>query len=308
MAPILHHFDPSLPPIVKMDASDYAIAGILSVHTGNDDVHLVAFYSRMLLGAKLNYDIHDKELLAIFKVFKNWRHYLESPHHMIDVITNHKNLEYFSSMKVLTCCQACWSEYLLAFNMVICFQPGKLSEKPDTLTRHADYYLKGGDRDYMLANLQNLCPVFMQEQLATSLCATLLHAVVLDAAALVDSSIPIVDTTALAEDIKSVYLDNPIVKHKYNSCAKGSPSPHFSLSPSGLLLLDRHVYIPEHRPERGSLWTCVLQEKHNHPTAGHLGYNKTLELVRRNYVWPSMHTDCKNFVAQCVLCAHNKLS
>jgi hypothetical protein len=209
-------------------------------------MHPVAFYSLTLSGAELDYDIHDKEVLAIFKVFKNWWHYLKSPHHMIDIITNHKNLEYFSSTKVLTCCQACWSEYLSAFTMIICFQPGKLGEKPDTLTQCADYYLKRGDRDYMLANLQNICPVFMQEQLATSLCAMLLCVVVLDASALVDSSIPIIDTTALAEDIKSTYLDNPIAKCKYNSCAKGSPSPHFSLSPLGLCLLDHHIYIPEH--------------------------------------------------------------
>jgi Na+(H+)/acetate symporter ActP len=130
--------------------------------------------------------------------------------------------------------------------MIIHFWPGKLGEKPDTLTQHADYYLKRGDRDYMLANPQNLCPVFTQEQLATSLCMTLLCAVVLDAAALVDSSIPMVNAAALAEDIKSAYLDDPIVKHEYNSCTKGSPSPCFSLSPSGLLLLDCCIYIPEH--------------------------------------------------------------
>ena len=100
-APILHHFDPMLPPIVETDASDYAIAGILSVRTNDGDVHPIAFYSCMLTGAELNYDTHDKELLAIFKAFKSWRHYLESPHHMIDVITDHKNLEYFGTTKTL---------------------------------------------------------------------------------------------------------------------------------------------------------------------------------------------------------------
>jgi hypothetical protein len=115
--------------------------------------------------------------------------------------------------------------------MIICFQPGKLSEKPDTLTWCADYYLKRGDRDYMLANPQNLCPVFMQEQPATSLHTTLLHVVVLDAAALVDSSIPIINATTLTEDIKSAYLDNLIMKHKYNSAQRG-------------VLLLTSVYLP----------------------------------------------------------------
>ena len=137
-APILHHFDPTLPPVVETDASDYAIAGILSVRTDDGDVHPVAFYSRTLTGAELNYDTHDKELLAIFGAFKTWRHYLESPQHTIDVVTDHKNLEYFSTTKTLTRRQARWSEYLSAFNMVIRFRPGILGGKPDSLTRAAE--------------------------------------------------------------------------------------------------------------------------------------------------------------------------
>jgi len=74
--------------------SDYAIAGILSVCTDDNDIHTVTFYSHTLSGSELNYDTHDKELLAIFKAFKAWRHYLESLRHTINIITDHKNLEY----------------------------------------------------------------------------------------------------------------------------------------------------------------------------------------------------------------------
>jgi len=100
---ILRHFDPSMPPIIETNASDYAITGVFSLCTEDGNVHPVTFYSHTLTGAELNYDMHDKELLAIFNTFKTWRHYLESPHHTINVVTNHKNLEYFSSMKVLSC-------------------------------------------------------------------------------------------------------------------------------------------------------------------------------------------------------------
>ena len=307
-APILWHFDPALYPIVETDASDYAIAGIFSLRNEDGDVHPVAFYSRTLTGAELNYDTHDKELLAIFEAFKGWRHYLESPHHVIDVVTDHKNLEYFSSTKVLSRRQARWSEYLSAFNMVVRFRPGKLGEKPDSLTRRADYYLKGGDRDFTLANPQNLRPVFSQENLATSLRATRLQDIALNAAALVDISIPIIDTAALVEDIKVGLTVDPVAKREFDLCTQGSPSPGFSLSSSGLLLLHRRVYVPDYRPEQGNLRTRVLQEKHNHLTAGHFGFNKTLELIRRDYTWPLVRTDCKNFVSQCVLCARNKPS
>jgi hypothetical protein len=98
----------------------------------------------------------------------------------------------------------------------------------------------------------------------------------------------------------------PLTNRELERCLKGSPSPRFTLSSSGLLLMDRHVYVPDFRPDRRNLHTRVLQEKHDHPTAGHFGYNKTLELLCHDYVWPSMRTDSKNFVAQCVLCTCNK--
>jgi len=60
-------------------------------------------------------------------------------------------------------------------------------------------------------------------------------------------------------------------------CLKGSPSPRYSLSLFGLLLMDRPVYAPEYRPEQGNLRTRGLQAKHDYPTARHFGYNKTLE-------------------------------
>ena len=61
--------------------------------------------------------------------------YLEGYVSPVDIVTDHKNLEYFSTTKLLTCCQACWSEFLSQFNLIICFCPGILGTKPDTLTR-----------------------------------------------------------------------------------------------------------------------------------------------------------------------------
>lgn len=78
-----------------------------------------------------------------------------------------------------------------------------------TLTHRADFYLKKGDRDFTPANPQNLRPIFTQEQLAASLRATRLREVTLDAAALVDFSVPILDISALVEDIKAGCLVGP---------------------------------------------------------------------------------------------------
>jgi len=172
--------------MVKTDASDYAIAAILSITFSDGEIHPVAFHSRTLTAPKLNYDTHDKELLAIFKAFQKWRHYLEGSGALVDIVTDHKNLEYFATSKLLTRRQARWSEFLSQFNMVICFHPGRLGTKPDALTRRWDIYPKERDSDYAKVNPQNLRPVFTQEQLALSLCATYYSGPILRAVGIMD--------------------------------------------------------------------------------------------------------------------------
>jgi len=105
-APILSHWIPDRPIIVETDASDYALVAILSIQLETGKVHPVAFHSRSFNPTELNYDVHDKELLAIFEAFRIWRHYLDGSALPIDVVTDHKNLEYFATTKVLNRRQA----------------------------------------------------------------------------------------------------------------------------------------------------------------------------------------------------------
>ena len=129
---------------METDALDYALAAILSIVNEDNKVHPVSFHSCTFTVVELNYNTHDKELLAIFEAFKIWWHYLEGLAYPINVVTDYWNLEYFSTTKVLTQRQAWWSEYLSQFNLVIKFCPGCLSTKLDTLTRQWDVYPKGG--------------------------------------------------------------------------------------------------------------------------------------------------------------------
>ncbi|SJL16829.1 uncharacterized protein ARMOST_20358 [Armillaria ostoyae] len=133
--PILTHWIPDQQLVVETNTSDYTIAAILYIYLEDGEIHPITFLSQSLHNAELNYDTHDKELLAIFEAFKYWHHYLEGSADSIDVVTDHKNLEYFSTMKILTRQQVRWSKYLSQFNLVICFCPGRLGGKPDALTR-----------------------------------------------------------------------------------------------------------------------------------------------------------------------------
>ena len=184
---MLTHWIPGSPLIIETDASDYALAAILSTVSPTDnEVHPIAFHSHTFTPPELNYNVHDKELLAIFEAFKIWRHYLEGSLTPIDVVTDHKNLEYFSTTKLLTHCQVCWSEFLCQFNLTIRFCPGRLGTKPNVLMRRWDVYPKEGGSDYASVNLHNLCPIFTQEQLALSLHATFLSVPALHAAIIMD--------------------------------------------------------------------------------------------------------------------------
>jgi len=100
-APILRHWDPDHPVIVETDASNHALATIISLHT-DQDIYPIAFYSRAFNSTELNYNIHDKELLEIYEVFKRWRHYLEGTITPVKVLTDHKNLTYFCESKTLS--------------------------------------------------------------------------------------------------------------------------------------------------------------------------------------------------------------
>ena len=87
---------------METDALDYALAAILSIVNKDNEVHPVAFHSHTFTTVELNYNTYNKELLAIFEAFKIWRHYLEGLAYPINVVMDHKNLEYFSTTRVLT--------------------------------------------------------------------------------------------------------------------------------------------------------------------------------------------------------------
>ena len=102
--------------VVETDALDCALVAILSAYDAEGALHPITFHSQTFTGPELNYNVHNKELLAIFEAFKRWRHYLEGSAKPIDIVTDHKNLEYFSMTKGLTQHQARWSEFLSQFN------------------------------------------------------------------------------------------------------------------------------------------------------------------------------------------------
>ncbi|KAF8747244.1 hypothetical protein RHS01_11370 [Rhizoctonia solani] len=137
--PVLAHPDESKPYTLEIDASGAAMGAVLSQRKEDGCLHPVAFMSASFSPAELNYDTHDKELLAIIWAFKHWKIFLEGTEQPITVFTDHKNLEYWKSARTLNRRHACWHLMLASYNFVIAYQPGKQSQKPDALSRQPDH-------------------------------------------------------------------------------------------------------------------------------------------------------------------------
>jgi len=125
-------------------------------------------------------------------------------------------------------------------------------------------YHKGGNGDFATANLSNFRPIFTQEQLTASLCATSL------ATPIIRNAI-IMDVEKLHNDIRSSLPLDPI-----SAAHLPTPTaPNWTLDESGLLHQYDRIYIPD----ANDLCLKVLQYKHDHILSRHFGQNKTMDLV-----------------------------
>ena len=120
---------------MEVDVLDYAMGGVLSMECEDKLWRLVAFLSKLLNEIERNYEIHDKERLAIIRGLENWRHLLEGACFKFEIWTDHKNLEYFMKVQKLNHRQAQWALYLSRFDFTLKHIPGIQMEKADRLSR-----------------------------------------------------------------------------------------------------------------------------------------------------------------------------
>jgi len=123
---------------MEVDASDYAIGGVLSMEEEEGKWRLVAFLSKSLNETERNYEIHDKEMLAIIRGLESWRHLLEGIQFKFEIWMDHKNLEYFMKAQKLNQRQARWALYLSRFDFTLKHVPGTRIGKANGLSRRPD--------------------------------------------------------------------------------------------------------------------------------------------------------------------------
>ena len=96
---------------VETNGSGIGIGAILS-QKHNRIWHPIAFISRSLSDAKRNYHVADLEMLTIIFTLTEWRHYLLDASHPMEILTDHKNLEFFHKPQDLSYHQAWWQQIL----------------------------------------------------------------------------------------------------------------------------------------------------------------------------------------------------
>jgi len=100
--PVLCYPDTDLPFFVMTDASLVASGAVLMQKDGNGDLHPCAYYSKTFAPAERNYDIYDRELLAVIRALEEWRQYLTGTRHPVTIIMDHRNLTFFKSPQNLS--------------------------------------------------------------------------------------------------------------------------------------------------------------------------------------------------------------
>ena len=256
------------------DASLLATRAVLMQEDENSDLQPCAYFSHTFSSAQCNYDIYDRELLAVILALEEWHQYLQGTAHPITIITDHKNLSYIKDPRKLSRQQARWSLFLQDFDIQWQVIPGTKMALADALSR----------RDHVNTTLDN------QE---TSICPEPVVVQALD--------------LALAQKIQSSTESDPLVLRALENLKKGSPLfPHSSMDnwhmTNSHLYFKGHMYIPLHEQQ------AIVCSIHNSPTSGHAGRFCTKALLECDFWWPGLSSFVNAFIAGCAVCQQNKVN
>ena len=278
--PILIHFDFDKEIVVETDASNIASAGIFSQLGPDGLLHPIAFFSKKHTPAESNYNIYDKESMAVVCVFEEWRAYLVG--RPVTVRSDYQNLRYFTTKRLLNQRQARWSEFLSQFNYTIQFVPGKAHGKVDALTRMA------GQTDKQILEDETHRTQVVLKSLSLGLLADIpLH----------------FGVSPLNELWTEAYQADPLPNQILIMLEQGVRHSRLisvaeCTKDCNRLRYRDPLYVPVHEP----LKLAIIRENHDAPAAGHPGKSKTHKLITRRYYWPSNRKEIAQYVANCHIC------
>ena len=139
--PILRQPNYTLPFFVSTDASAYGVGAILlqegepNPRTKKPTQHPIAYYSATFTPTERNYDIYERELLAVLKALEHWRPHVAATDIPVTILTDHANLTFWKILRKVNRRVARWFTTLQDYNLIFKHVPGKLHAVPDMLSR-----------------------------------------------------------------------------------------------------------------------------------------------------------------------------
>src|SRR5436190_2181733 len=289
-APLLAHFNHNLPSMLETDASDGVIAGVLYQQQSDGEWHPVAYYSKTMIDAELNYPIHDKEMLAIVSSFQHWHVYLEGTPDTVQVMSDHKALEYFMTTKALTARQARWAEILSQFNFWIMYKPGA-TNCADALTRWEQDLDNQIAKKIALWTQTLLGPERLDPRIQAELDKDLLN---VELCSIDKSGLDFIDELLQA---------NCTATSLQEYCEEAKDGKGKWTLENGLLKHQERLVVAEDQ----NLRTRLIAEAHCQVSTAHPGKNKTRKIIGDHYYWPGMTIDIDQYIRNCNDCRRSTI-
>ncbi|KAI0993806.1 hypothetical protein K3495_g14378, partial [Podosphaera aphanis] len=312
-APVLALWDACRSTILETDASGWATGGCLLQRKPGGELQPIAYHSKKLSPAECNYDIHDKELLAIIRCLNEWRSELLGLKDPFLILTDHKNLKYFMSSRRLSERQVRWSQLLSQFNFKLVFRAGKLAGRPDALSRRPQDVPKSMEDPRLKEREFTL---LKKEWIGEN--ASELHAVQSPRAANELNMIPKGSQLFEDESLQQLWDEaidkDKVMKEIYHSMWKDEPQfasnlqlkvsrSECEIDDRGALCFRKRLWVPDSEPLR----TTLIQKTHDSHMTGHPGRNSTIAILARSFFWPGMNAMVRIFCKNCDVCGRTKI-
>jgi len=216
--------------------------------------------------------------------------------------------------------QARWAHELAGYDFKIFYRPGSANGKPDALSRRSEYHPKKGGGSVEENENQPIHQVLRPDQfmsvkgdyvwtaaarardspIMVSSLQSRVEPIILSSQTLKAISVVKFDKHMYQDVILSGQDDEEWLK-AYDRVLEGKSDADVTLEDEVLWYQGR-LWVPD----SVDLRKLILQEEHDSKVAGHMGQEKTIELVQRNFFWPQMDQWIKDYVRSCPDCQKNK--
>lgn len=282
--------------VLFTDASYYCLGSVLhQVGLDNKLKGVVAYESRKLSGAELNWDVREKELFSIIHSLKKWKHYLADKRFIL--YTDHHSLQFMLKQKRPNDRIIRWIDLFANFDIDIRYIQGPKNVVADCLSRKDSDLAEAMEEVEVESRAGDSSPE-LSISAVTFARSTISH-----------------DPATLAQ-LKTEYKTDGIFGPIYKQLTSADPIPpalesklrRYSVI-EGLL-----YYAITSRDElclcipHGTIRQAVLSIAHDSAAAGHRGVEKTYDLLAREYYWKNMLKTCRQYVNACDACQRTKSS